>query len=84
MGAMSYISVLDCDICGWVVVSLLVRVGVYMCMCVRGKKGDLLVQALVLCQFGLVSDFWCVCVCVWLQQPKCLGSGSVPAGNALS
>lgn len=64
VGAMSYISVLDCDICGWVVVSLLVRVGVYMCMCVRGKKGDLLVQALVLCQFGLVSDFWCVCVCL--------------------
>ena len=35
-----------------------------MCMCVRGEKGDLLVQALVLCQFGLVSDFWCVYVCL--------------------
>lgn len=62
---MSYISVFDCDICGWIVVSLLGRVGVYICMRVGVKKGDSLVLALVLCQFGLVSGICeCVRVCV--------------------
>ncbi len=34
VGAMSYIRVFDCDICGWVVVFLFGRIGVYMCKCV--------------------------------------------------
>lgn len=38
VGAMSYISVFGCDICGGIVVSLLGRVGVYICMCVGVKK----------------------------------------------
>lgn len=33
VGAMSYISVFGCDICGWVVVFLFRGNGVHMCMC---------------------------------------------------
>lgn len=38
VGAMSYISVFDCDICGWVVVFLLGRVDVRVCVCKRKKR----------------------------------------------
>lgn len=62
VGAMSYISMFDCDICGWVVVFLFGRIGVHMCVSVcipvcmcKGGKRHSFVQALILCQFGLVS-----------------------------
>lgn len=53
VGAMSYISVFDCDICGWVVVFLSGRIDVHMCVrecvCVRGGKKDTLLSRHLSC-----------------------------------